>query len=484
MSENTLPFSELIDEIIQLYPQRTLLNKRNLQLRLIDVLKYHLINIFELNKYIFSNGIFQTCYSEIIEQIVKRKIETTLSQELTTVVQAIVNTSNSFIDEISLNFDRDSTELKKKFGISTDVYIKEVDFLGDNHNGRCVSLLKLSDGNLLVYRPTNVSCYEILSYYIDCTMQDTIGLPTILNKNSYCWVEYIEVEYPERLNDYAFCAGNLLALCQVLGIEDMHFQNIRYSKGKFYILDFETAFGNLEAYNKKIIVYDKNISLDKTPLFTSLLPIWSKGIFGGLIDNSGLFGSNGLNYKTVSFSDIGHSEIAMQTSEKTFFANNNINKQLLIEGYENGLQKLHSGYIFMESFLSTHKVNISRRKIYRSTSEYFGIREIYYQDISKKTSTLGLLERTLKINHKIPSEIIQDESNALMKGDIPYFEENISCEQILTSVSERLLYLKDNISISINLISFTIDSLGWDVEEIEKNYRQHGIAAMGADGSN
>lgn len=483
MEEILVPFIELSKELIRKkFPINfDYVNQIILEKRISEVLKYHYLNQFHLSKHILSNGIFETSYSDVIRYILEKDIYFKLSPKLKEITESIVNNFTSFIGEIIHSYNSDLSELQNIFYIPRNSIIKNIEFLGDYHKeGRCVSLITLDDGNKLIFRPTEAYCYNNLKYYADF-FDDFVSLPKILERKKYCWVEFIEKEQIEDFKDYSNKAGKLLSFCQIMGIEDLHFENIIYSGNKFFLIDFETSFGSLESYKEKHIhINNRKITLSNTPLFTSLLPIWAKGIKGGFIDNSGFFGPNFLELKKSIFEDIGKSSIHTKNVTKTFHTANYIITKVFIESYCEGISMIKKK-IVSNQFKNKNNTSFNRRKIYRSTSEYFYIKELYIEHLSKTPNRENYLENLLKINSKVPTEIIPIEIHQLKSANIPFFEEKVTSEQVNEQIRQRTTECLETIDILKKIITNSITSLSWKSVDVEQNYCQQGFAKSGAE---
>ncbi len=154
-----------------------------------------------------------------------------------------------------------------------------------HHNGRTVWLLTFRSGLKLVYKPRSLKVEDAFSGWL--TWINTTGFPLpfrevrVLNRDSYGWMEYVEhvpCQSMQEVQRYYRRAGAMLCLLYVLGMTDIHVENLIANGEQPVLVD--------------VAVYDLPHRLDGSPQkassdsLTSEHSVLFSGMLPGKMDES------------------------------------------------------------------------------------------------------------------------------------------------------------------------------------------------------
>jgi type 2 lantibiotic biosynthesis protein LanM len=148
--------------------------------------------------------------------------------------------------------------------------VADVDWdLSDRHRGgQTVAMLALAHGCRLVYKPRSV-CPEVavrsvLGRLAEHGLADVDGgVPAALDRGEYGWAEVVVPEpctSAAEVEDYYRRAGALLAVLHVLGVRDVHCENLVAHGARPVVIDLET------------VLTDATPGLSPSVLDTGMLP--------------------------------------------------------------------------------------------------------------------------------------------------------------------------------------------------------------------
>ncbi len=159
-----------------------------------------------------------------------------------------INTTNfsNHIHNIISRFQEDIENIESIFNLR-DIKIVDIDVsLGDGHNGEGTSLVYLSDGTKLIYKPRNIGISNSYNSFIDWVnfkLNTDLKTFKVLDCKEYGWIEFVkheEANSEEELKEYYHKAGILLATSLLLGSKDCHHENLIASGKNPFIIDHET----------------------------------------------------------------------------------------------------------------------------------------------------------------------------------------------------------------------------------------------------
>lgn len=162
-----------------------------------------------------------------------------------------VNFLKKNIKNLLERIEHDSTDLSEFLDLDkNELHLTEIELsTGDSHErGNTVSILKFGDKKI-VYKPKNLeiseSFQEFLKWYSSQSGLLDLKLPSGIYRNQYSYVEFIEKVHCHNRSEverFYLRYGYLTAICYLLGINDLHMENI-IAMGEYpVIIDIETMF--------------------------------------------------------------------------------------------------------------------------------------------------------------------------------------------------------------------------------------------------
>lgn len=358
------------------------------------------------------------------------------------------NNFSNHIHNIIRRFREDIANIKITFNLE-DTTIIDIDVnLGDGHNGEGTSLVYLSDGTKLIYKPRNIKITNSYNSFIEwVNFRQKINLETfkVLNCKNYGWMEFVnyeEVSSEEDLQEYYYKAGALLAITLLLGSKDCHHENIIASGNNPFMIDHETViqpFFNDQSFR----TWD---SQHKIPLFSVLesflivnsdtgspLDIVGYGVKGNIevteLEKKVINPNTISSKRTTRFitRKIVDKNIPVFKGKYTFV---NDYKQYFIDGFSATYDMLSDSKDELKSIDSPLNffTNNEVRYVWRPTFVYFKILkymrsasfmssyEVYYSTLH------NLLSKAFRGENKEDYKFILDfEVKQMVNGDIPIF---------------------------------------------------------------
>lgn len=156
---------------------------------------------------------------------------------------------------------------------------------GDVHRGgRATMIIELAGGRKLVFKPKDLRIAGWFSRVVAVlnaapSLPLTLRQPALVEGDGYLWEEFVTpaaCKTAAELNDFYVRYGELLALTQVLGGTDLHFENWIANGAELHLIDVEALFTPTAAPQTWELAVETEISrvLQVSPLTTGLLPEW------------------------------------------------------------------------------------------------------------------------------------------------------------------------------------------------------------------
>lgn len=205
--------------------------------------------------------------------------------------------------------------LHSELGVAKDATVTKIDGpLGDPHNGGdAVSILMMSDGSKVVYKPRSLAqearVFDLLGWVCNQLATPT-QLPTIINRGTYGWMEFVETSPCNDSERYWSQAGTLLAVMHHAGAVDLHNANVIATSTGPIPIDLECVESPILWTPK-----DHSFGLDETVVATGLLPNHYTGDGSVARDLGGLLAKpkqSGGSW-TPQWTGLGTDQIQLQT---------------------------------------------------------------------------------------------------------------------------------------------------------------------------
>lgn len=339
--------------------------------------------------------------------------------------------------------------------------------LGDTHcQGRSVKIVKLSSGQKLVYKPRNLAVEvhfgHFVSWFNHAAGDEMIRCVETLNRETHGWCEHIDhlpVSDADDLANYFKRLGALMAVARVLGLTDLHSENLIALGGWPVIVDLETLFhplaGDLRPDDTQP---PASIALrrfhDTSVVATGLLPIrksasstYEKAInLAGMSDTAG----QQTPFEVPMWHNAGSDEMRLVEERQTLTGNANVplldGQRISPEPYlEQVLKGFRHAYAILEQNRETLLATTgplaafekdSIRVVIRATQTYLllladGSHPDLLDCQDKKQDWFNDALREANQSH-ILTTLRKSEMDALWRDDVPYFETTVNSRDIMT----------------------------------------------------
>lgn len=339
--------------------------------------------------------------------------------------------------------------------------------LGDTHrHGRSVMIIEFSSGQKLVYKPRNLAVEvhygRFASWFNSAAGEDMIRCVDALNMETHGWCEHIEhlpVSNADDLADYFRRLGALMAVARVLGLTDLHSENLIAQGGWPVIIDLETLFhplaGDLRPDDTQTPaskalrkIHDKSVAATGLlPIRKALSNVQDKAInLAGMSDTAG----QKTPFEVPMWHHAGSDEMRLIEGRQTLSGDANVplldGQRISPEPYlEHVLEGFRKAYVILEENRETLLAATGPladfgddpiRVVIRATQTYlFLLADGSHPDLlespEKKQSWFGEALKEANQSHILTS-LCQPEIAALWRNDVPYFETTVNSEDIMT----------------------------------------------------
>lgn len=399
---------------------------------------------------------------EFSEALLKRSPQ--LCELTTTVCQNWQAASLEFLEHLNADWDT----LKHHFSCAPDDKITSIrSSLGDTHrHGRSVKIVEFNSGRKLVYKPRNLAVEvqygRFISWFNTVAGDKMIHYVDALNMESRGWCEHIDhlpVSDADDLSDYFHRLGALMAVARVLGLTDLHSENLIAQGVWPIIIDLETLFhplaGDLRPDDTQP---PASTSLrrthDKSVAATGLLPIRKAASHehNDAINLAGMSDTAGQKtpFAVPMWHDAGSEEMRLVEGRQTLAGDANVplldGQRISPERYlEQVLGGLRKAYAILEENQETLLSATGPladfgdnpiRVVIRATQTYlFLLADGSHPDLlesqEKKQTWFsnGLKEAN---QSQILNTLRQSEIEALWRNDVPYFETTVNSRNVMT----------------------------------------------------
>lgn len=330
----------------------------------------------------------------------------------------------------------------------------------DTHcENRIVYRVELNNGECLYHKPrvnTGIRFFNELYQEVCESLNISAYVNPIVTGTHYVWEKeavYAECTNEQQVKNYFLRLGVILSICHLCHGGDMHYENI-IASGEFpIIIDYETLV-QLPPENLSSKTDIKNQIIAESVLPIGILPFYAERSQSFNADFSGLCGGGKqvMDLKVPTIENAGKSTMCIaykygETDEK--------NNRLRLNGkwvqpmaYSDELFK---GYEACYMFIMEHQEQLLQslrfmegavfRQLLRNTQEYQMILDLSYHPefMRQPESRKKFLKDALLIPiFKDRKNIVKQEIEDMLHGDIPYFQFEMSTGMILNSKGERI----------------------------------------------
>lgn len=370
--------------------------------------------------------------------------------------------------EFLAHLQEDWDQLKDRFGAEANDRITTIhSSLGDTHRqGRSVKMVTFSSGSRLVYKPRSLAAdrhfRDFASWFNAAAGGSMLACVEVLDMASHGWCEHIDhlpVTDVAELAAYFRRLGALIAVARVLGLTDLHSENLIAQGGWPVIIDLETLFhplaGDLRpdeqhspAANTLRMMHDISVAA------TGLLPVRGALVRGqdSGIDLAGMSDTLGQQtpFAVPMWRNAGSDGMRLTEDRQTLQGNANVpvldDRRISPEPYlEHVLDGFRTAYAILEA---NREVLLSPtgpiaafgddpiRVVIRATQTYlFLLADGSHPDLlESRCKKDDWFDEALREANASPvlKTLRPSEMDALRRNDVPYFETRVGCRDIVT----------------------------------------------------
>ncbi|MFH6609636.1 type 2 lanthipeptide synthetase LanM [Streptococcus suis] len=401
-----------------------------------------------------TNGIFEKFLKELFYS---KDSFLQFFEEYPVVARMLTIRTQFFIENICdffYNVNKDIDELKNMFNLS-EILITDLELsVGDSHeHGKSVIIFEANHSQKIVYKPKNLSIEEKLSKLLEWFSSEDLldlHLPKGLYKDDYTYNEFVDKKpctSIEEVQNFYTRFGYLIALCYLLGIDDLHLENVVASGEYPVIIDIETAFH----LSPKIIpdnIFNNILqelehdSIKGSCLLPRKIPVG----MNGAVELSALLGRGGETGSTVS-TPININSDDFRYSEKNvyFSAGNNIpifngeevdSKDFrfkIVEGFEDFFD-----FVLKYKMELIEKINQFKdtkvRILLKGTEKYAAmLRYSSHPNYGKCMKYRERLFLNIWAYPYLDKRVVVSEVRDLLFGDIPIFYNKVGSKSLIDS---------------------------------------------------
>lgn len=362
----------------------------------------------------------------------------------------------------------DWEHLKDRYcGGAADTIVAIHSSLGDPHRqGRTVKIIEFSGGQKLVYKPRSLAAdlhfRDFASWFNTAAGCEMMRSVDVLDMGSHGWCEHIDhlpVSNADDLAAYFTRLGALMAVARILGLTDLHSENLIAHGGWPVIVDLETLFHPLasdlrpddaDSPAAKTLRRVHDISVAAT----GLLPIRSMLSQGPdkSIDLAGMSDTQGQEtpFAVPMWHNAGSDGMRLVEDRQTLRGDANVpvldGQRISPEPYlEQVLDGFRSAYAILQAnweILSSANGPVAAfcddpiRVVVRATQSYlFLLADRSHPDLLEGQEKMDdwFCEALKEANASPVLPSLQPcEINALRRNDVPYFETTVDSHDIMS----------------------------------------------------
>lgn len=387
-------------------------------------------------------------YLRILQNITY--VETILNKYPALKKQLIIRTYDVsiFLLDIYEKFMKDRNALLHKMDIGLDFeLIKFVKSNGDVHfMGQRVCILELSKHKKIVYKPRDVTT-DIIFYKLLNFVEKNLNMQQckldIVNRDEYAWIKYVVRDNAKTFGDvkkYYFRLGIELCIAYILGIRDLHCENVIVHKTMPFFIDLENAF----VYNQNKNISSRAETVAYGRLSTSVLnsgilpPLMEKT--KGIENDFSLLGFQGQKIildKSLTIINPRTSDMRVSYISNFYIKpkcipdvdgidlDTSIGYYHLLKGFRNSYILLLKNKWYLENILDLiRKVEFKSRYLVNDTQIYSMLLQSSYHPklLMNENERYRYIKNILSNKCDVEKNIICNmETDAILRGEIPYF---------------------------------------------------------------
>lgn len=315
--------------------------------------------------------------------------------------------------------------------------IESVSNSGDWHNDKCVLVFTLDGGSKVVYKPTKGKNLEFLKNVLGFFFEpEYLNLYDFIYSNEGTWVKFIEYKEendPCIIKQFYKNYGQIIFISYLLGVNDLHYENLIASGQYPIISDVETIFSSYLFFQTHSYDYDAQYNASKQLIYgvmaTGLVPIYSMTeYFGGDVS---CLSSKGIKLFVEKVMNIYRDDMYIEPQLELINSYNHmpsksidplLYKDSIISGFEKAQETFFARKEEIVEFVVDHINMVESRIILNMTKGYSKIVKIKSDPRYRMMpQTYDDLLVNLKRSNMFNDRVFNHEVFELQKGNIPSF---------------------------------------------------------------
>ena len=386
-------------------------------------------------------------------------------------IENLVRNRIRLIDRCLERLANDYEEVTSELALSFDE-IKNVKLTsGDTHNNGQKVVLIVTNGGNVIYKPHSLSTDVFFNHLIEYVnkkhiLKYRINFVPSIDKIDYGWQTYIEFKACHHLNEverFYYRMGVNLAFSYIIGITDIHFENLICSGEDPFMIDLETLIANptapLKEKDNRSVSQKLNSHLNESVFGTNIIPFNFKN---SMFD----FDMSAMATPKEQVSDFWQiyevkndftDEICLEkvpakileTFNYVLFKGEKIEPYQhmndLVNGFEDSyLFALENHDEFRQYIMNlVNQSDITVRQVFRPTSVYgkfieAGTHPNYLKGHEDRQNLMSLIKKQNNQLATKQDELSQLEIDALINNDVPYFTTHMKSNDLKGNKSKEV----------------------------------------------
>ena len=438
----------------------------------------------------FEGKIFENCFKEFVYCLNTERVNGNLKgdtleeryiffNETGYGVQSIKETFKNLYDELKYEFkdkikfvlnvideyNCQKNEISKIFFKGEKFELLNIKCGGDWHDNKCVVIVNLERDEKIVYKPTNGYNIHFFQKVISCFFKEDEYVQlydSLLCENGY-WCRFVEhKELHNSVYKFYYNYGKILFIAYLLGMNDLHYENMIAHYMFPVITDLETIFSTYIFVDTRKYLYEAQrmaVSiLSSGTIATGLLPVLSLiEYFGGDIS---CLSNNGTKIKVQKTNNMNRDDMSIydeyEIVRKSEHLPNNDVKPLeyaidILQGFDDAFFIFGKSKNELKNILDNEGDKVETRVILAMSKAYAKIirmkSEVLYRYDHEKY--IKLIDK-LKNTGEYDAERFNYERNELIGGNIPCYYWNTLSKKIFTFYNNEKKYISSESNLGID----------------------------------
>lgn len=341
-----------------------------------------------------------------------------------------------YIMEVIDELENNKNKIGRYFGINPEEIV-QVQNSGDWHDSECVLIFTFKSQDKIIYKPTRGENLQFMKGLMDYFFEPAYAEQYIgLCIREGTWVKYvkhIELTNPRKVEQFYYNYGKVLFVAYILGMNDIHYENLIACGEYPVITDVETIFSSYLFFDTHTFFYDAQYKAVKELLYgtmaTGMLPIFSMtDYFGGDVS---CLSNKGIKLIVEKIKNEYRDDMYICTApemivEHKHLPNHKIDPLMygkqIVQGFEEAGITFQEKKAEIKNYILNNMEKVESRIILNMTKGYSKIVRIKSDPRYRHDPELFRhLLTTLKRSNQFNPEVYEQEVTELCRSNIPSF---------------------------------------------------------------